>query len=74
MADADRWEVRELLGADADGIRWVRGKGCGRCSFTGYHGQVAVGEPWVPGEEDVALITQPVPVETLRRAPGPARR
>jgi type II secretory ATPase GspE/PulE/Tfp pilus assembly ATPase PilB-like protein len=60
-------QVREILGADASGIRWIRGRGCGRCNFTGYHGRVAVGELWVPSEEDVALINRRAPVEVLRQ-------
>jgi type IV pilus assembly protein PilB len=61
-----------LLGATFDvvpeGIRWYRGAGCATCHHTGYKGRVAITEVWAPGLDEVLLINQDAPFDTIAAA------
>lgn len=46
-------------------VRWYRGKGCQRCSFTGYSGRTPVAELWVPSDQDVLLINKGAPFDEI---------
>ena len=63
---------KTLLGATFDvvgeGIRWYRGAGCATCHHTGYKGRVAVTEVWAPGLDEVLLINQDAPFDTIAAA------
>jgi type II secretory ATPase GspE/PulE/Tfp pilus assembly ATPase PilB-like protein len=46
-------------------LRWYRGAGCSACHRTGYRGRLPVAELWIPGGDDVTLIHQNAPLDTI---------
>ena len=50
------------------GLTWHRGRGCPTCYSTGYKGRLAVGELWVPNDNDIVLINKQAPFEEIRRS------
>jgi len=46
-------------------FRWYRGVGCATCHHTGYRRRVAVSELWTPSLDDVLLINQDAPLDTI---------
>jgi type II secretory ATPase GspE/PulE/Tfp pilus assembly ATPase PilB-like protein len=46
-------------------FRWYRGAGCATCHHTGYRRRVAITELWTPGLDDVLLINQDAPFDTI---------
>jgi type II secretory ATPase GspE/PulE/Tfp pilus assembly ATPase PilB-like protein len=46
-------------------FRWYRGVGCATCHHTGYRRRVAITELWTPGLDDVLLINQDAPFDTI---------
>ncbi len=50
--------VQEITGEDRDEAVIYRGKGCPRCSKTGYRGRISVSETLLPDEEMRSLILQ----------------
>jgi type IV pilus assembly protein PilB len=58
-----------LLNATFDIIprdfRWYRGVGCATCHHTGYRRRVAIAELWTPSLDDVLLINQEAPLDTI---------
>lgn len=46
-------------------LRWYRGAGCATCHHTGYKRRVAVIELWTPSLDDVLLINQGAPFDTI---------
>ncbi len=47
-------------------MKSYKGKGCAHCNFSGYRGRLAVGELWVPNENDVILMAKNASFEELR--------
>jgi type IV pilus assembly protein PilB len=58
--------VREFFDTPAPPMKFYQGAGCSRCSFTGFHGRMGVGELWVPSERDVILISKNAPFDEIR--------
>jgi type IV pilus assembly protein PilB len=46
-------------------LRWLHGAGCATCHQTGYKRRVAITELWTPGLNDVLLINQDAPFESI---------
>ncbi|HZF04096.1 MAG TPA: ATPase, T2SS/T4P/T4SS family [Patescibacteria group bacterium] len=46
-------------------FRWYRGVGCATCHHTGYRRRVAISELWTPSLDDVLLINQDAPLDTI---------
>ena len=49
-------------------LQWYRGAGCSKCHHTGYRRRMAITELWTPGVDDVLLITQNAPLDTIQAA------
>jgi type IV pilus assembly protein PilB len=49
-------------------FRWYRGRGCGRCNYTGYRGRLILSELWTPNDADVVLINRGAPFEEIRHS------
>jgi len=58
--------MREFFEFVPDRLRFYRGRGCEKCNFTGYRGRLAVGELWIPGEEDIILINKDAPLDAIK--------
>jgi type IV pilus assembly protein PilB len=54
--------VFEVVPSD---LRWYHGAGCATCHHTGYKRRLAITELWTPGLDDVILINQDAPAETI---------
>lgn len=59
--------MREFFDEPPVGIRWSHGRGCSRCHFSGYLGRTAVGELWIPSDQDIRMINKDASVDELRR-------
>jgi type IV pilus assembly protein PilB len=46
-------------------LRWYRGAGCAACHHTGYRRRLAITELWTPTLNDVLLINQDAPFDTI---------
>jgi type IV pilus assembly protein PilB len=46
-------------------LTWYHGAGCATCHQTGYKRRVAITELWTPGLDDVLLINQEAPFESI---------
>ena len=46
-------------------LKWYHGAGCATCHQTGYKRRVAITELWTPSLDDVLLINQEAPFETI---------
>jgi type IV pilus assembly protein PilB len=46
-------------------LRWYRGAGCATCHQTGYKRRLALTELWTPSLDDILLINQDAPFETI---------
>jgi type IV pilus assembly protein PilB len=46
-------------------LRWYRGAGCATCHHTGYKRRLAIIELWMPSLDDVLLINQGAPFDTV---------
>ena len=49
-------------------IKWYRGAGCEKCHQTGYKRRVALAELWVPGADELTLISQNAPPDAVAAA------
>lgn len=58
--------MREFFARDPDDLTFYRGAGCPACNYTGYCGRTCIAEIWVPGEEDVILISKSAPFDEVR--------
>jgi type IV pilus assembly protein PilB len=58
--------LREFFPRRPAGMTFYRGAGCALCNFTGYKGRSCVAEIWVPGEEDIILISKGAPFDEVR--------
>ena len=56
--------MREFFGGPPN-LTLHKGRGCDECHFTGYRGRVGIVELWVPGEEDIVLISKRAPLDQL---------
>jgi general secretion pathway protein E len=61
-------EIADSGIADIRGYRFRRGKGCGECRGTGYHGRVAVAELLLLNDELRELIVAKAPIRLLKEA------
>jgi type IV pilus assembly protein PilB len=57
--------LREFFASRPD-MKFYKGEGCQRCSFTGYRGRLSVVELWAPSEQDIVLISKGAPIEEIR--------
>lgn len=64
-AHSIRRTVKEWTGQD---IVFYRGLGCKKCRNTGFIGRIAIHELFVPDDRILDMITQNVPLKTLRAA------
>ncbi len=58
--------VKEFFAVPPEGLTFYKGTGCTNCNFTGYRGRTSIAELWVPGEEDVILISKSAPFDEVR--------
>jgi type IV pilus assembly protein PilB len=58
--------LKEFFSTPPVNFRWLRGKGCPQCNFTGYKGRMAVAELWTPSEDDIVLINKGVPFDEIK--------
>jgi type II secretory ATPase GspE/PulE/Tfp pilus assembly ATPase PilB-like protein len=58
--------LKEFFSTPDVDFRWLRGKGCPQCNFTGYKGRMAVAELWTPSEDDIVLINKGVPFDEIK--------
>ncbi|MGH8070750.1 MAG: GspE/PulE family protein [Candidatus Entotheonellia bacterium] len=58
--------LKEFFSIPPADFRWMKGKGCPQCNFTGYKGRMAVAELWTPSEEDIVLINKGVPFDEIK--------
>lgn len=58
--------LKEFFSIPPADFRWMKGKGCPQCNFTGYKGRMAVAELWTPSEEDSVLINKGVPFDEIK--------
>jgi type II secretory ATPase GspE/PulE/Tfp pilus assembly ATPase PilB-like protein len=58
--------LKEFFSAPPIDFRWLRGKGCPHCNFTGYKGRMAVAELWTPNEDDIVLINKGVRFDEIK--------
>jgi type IV pilus assembly protein PilB len=58
--------LKEFFITPPRNFRWLRGKGCPHCNFTGYKGRMAVAELWTPSEDDIVLINKGVPFDEVK--------
>ena len=52
--------LSKLFAASSE-YEWYRGRGCGGCNYTGYHGRMVLAELWTPNEADLMLINRGAP-------------
>ena len=60
--------IREFFQEPPKDIKWVKGRGCKQCHFTGYHGRLPLAELWEPNNQDIILINKQAPVEELKKS------
>jgi type II secretory ATPase GspE/PulE/Tfp pilus assembly ATPase PilB-like protein len=58
--------LKEFFSVPPADVRWMKGKGCPQCNFTGYKGRLAVAELWTPSEDDMALINKHAPFDEIK--------
>jgi len=58
--------LKEFFSVPPADVRWMKGKGCPQCNFTGYKGRIAVAELWTPSEDDIVLINKHVPFDEIK--------
>ena len=58
--------LKEFFSAPPSDVRWMKGKGCPQCNFTGYKGRLAVAHLWTPSEDDMVLINKHVPFDEIK--------
>jgi type II secretory ATPase GspE/PulE/Tfp pilus assembly ATPase PilB-like protein len=58
--------LKEFFSVPPVDVRWLRGKGCPQCNFTGYKGRMAVAELWTPSEDDIVLINKGIPFDEIK--------
>jgi type IV pilus assembly protein PilB len=58
--------LKEFFDTAPPDMKWYKGKGCTYCNFTGYRHRLAIGELWLPNENDVILIAKNASFEELR--------
>ena len=58
--------LKEFFSTPPQDVRWLTGKGCPQCNFTGYKGRMAVAELWTPSEDDIVLINKGVPFDEVK--------
>ena len=58
--------LKEFFSTPPQDVRWLTGKGCPHCNFTGYKGRMAVAELWTPSEDDIVLINKGVPFDEVK--------
>jgi type IV pilus assembly protein PilB len=58
--------LKEFFSVPPADVRWMKGKGCPQCNFTGYKGRIAVAELWTPSEDDMVLINKHVPFDEIK--------
>jgi type IV pilus assembly protein PilB len=58
--------LKEFFSVPPVDVRWMKGKGCPQCNFTGYKGRLAVAELWTPSEEDMVLINKHAPFDEIK--------
>jgi len=58
--------LKEFFVTPPEGLTFYKGTGCTNCNFTGYRGRTSIAELWVPGEEDVILISKSAPFDEVR--------
>jgi len=49
-------------------LRWYRGAGCPACYHTGFKGRLVIAELWIPGDDDVMLISGDAPLNRIVEA------
>jgi type II secretory ATPase GspE/PulE/Tfp pilus assembly ATPase PilB-like protein len=58
--------MKEFFATEPEGLTFYKGTGCANCNYTGYRGRTSIAELWVPGEEDVILISKNAPFDEVR--------
>ncbi len=58
--------IKEFFPTPPTDIKWVAGQKCAHCNYTGYKGRTAVGELWIPDENDFILINKGAKINELR--------
>ncbi|MDD2853967.1 MAG: GspE/PulE family protein [Desulfuromonadaceae bacterium] len=51
------------LGSD---IRFMQGKGCSKCNYTGFNGRIPIVELWIPTRDELLMINKQPDNQTLR--------
>jgi len=60
--------IKEFFETPPDDIKWVKGRGCKECHFTGFHGRLPLAELWEPSNQDILLINKQAPTEELKKS------
>jgi type II secretory ATPase GspE/PulE/Tfp pilus assembly ATPase PilB-like protein len=60
--------LREFFDVPPSHAKWMMGRGCAACHFTGYKGRLAIAELWMPSERDVLLISKGARFEEIRES------
>jgi type IV pilus assembly protein PilB len=60
--------LKEFFDVPPRWMRWLKGKGCSQCNYTGYNGRMAVAEVWTPSDEDIILINKRASIDELRKS------
>jgi type IV pilus assembly protein PilB len=50
------------------GFRFYRGIGCDECHHSGYKGRLLISELWTPSEQDVMLVNDGAPFDTIQES------
>jgi type II secretory ATPase GspE/PulE/Tfp pilus assembly ATPase PilB-like protein len=58
--------LKEFFSTPPANFRWMKGRGCPQCNFTGYKGRMAVAELWTPSEDDIVLINKGMPFDEIK--------
>jgi type IV pilus assembly protein PilB len=58
--------LKEFFSTPPANFRWMKGRGCPHCNFTGYKGRMAVAELWTPSEDDIVLINKGMPFDAIK--------
>jgi type IV pilus assembly protein PilB len=58
--------MREFFAGPSNGLKFYKGRGCASCNYSGYRGRTTIAELWMPGPEDIVLISKNAPFEALK--------
>lgn len=53
---------------DNSGMKFIQGKGCSACNFTGFSGRLPIVELWIPTREELLMLNRRPDNPTLRNA------